>query len=107
MDHIEALRYRIAPLEMTESEFRKEGHQVIERIAEWLYSLPNRPVAPHVLPGVLREVLGTGSLPEQGAEASSLLEEAATLLFEHSTFNGHPRFLAMITSSAAPIGALG
>ena len=38
MDNIEALRYRIAPLEMTESEFRKVGRQVIERIAEWLCS---------------------------------------------------------------------
>ena len=80
---------------------------VIERIAEWLCSLPNRPVAPNEVPGVLREAFGTGSLPERGAEARDLLEEAATLLFEHSTFNGHPRFLAMITSSAAPIGALG
>ncbi|MBV9709735.1 MAG: aminotransferase class V-fold PLP-dependent enzyme [Ktedonobacteraceae bacterium] len=106
MDNIEALRYRIAPLEMTESEFRKAGRQVIERIAEWQCSLPNRPVAPNELPDVLREALGTGSLPEQGAEARALLEEAATLLFEHSVFNGHPRFLAMITSSAAPIGAL-
>ena len=29
MDNIEALRYRIAPVEMTESEFRKVGRQVI------------------------------------------------------------------------------
>ena len=107
MDNIEALRYRIAPLEMTESEFRRAGRQVIERIAEWRCTLPNRPVAPNEPPGKLREGLGTGSLPEQGAEARDLLEEAATLLFEHSTFNGHPRFMAMITSSAAPIGALG
>jgi hypothetical protein len=28
------------------------------------------------------------------------------LLFEHSVFNGHPRFYAYITSSAAPIGML-
>jgi glutamate/tyrosine decarboxylase-like PLP-dependent enzyme len=107
MGNIEALRYRIAPLEMTESEFRKVGRQVIERIAEWQCTLPNRPVAPNELPGVLREALGAGSLPEQGADARDLLEEAATLLFEHSTLNGHPRFMAMITSSAAPIGALG
>ncbi len=107
MDNIEALRYRIAPLAMTESEFRKVGHQMIERIADWLCSLPNRPVAPGEEPGVLREAFGASSLPEQGVGARYLLEEAATLLFEHSTFNGHPRFMAMITSSAAPIGALG
>ena len=35
------------------------------------------------------------------------MEEAATLLFDHSLLNGHPRFWGYITSSAAPIGALG
>lgn len=107
MEKRDALRYRIAPLEMTPSEFRKAGHQVIERIAEFLCTLPDRPVAPNESPASVREALGTGSLPEQGAEARDLLEEAAKLLFEHSTFNGHPRFMAVITSSAAPVGALG
>src|SRR4029079_10183235 len=35
-----------------------------------------------------------------------LLEEASKILFDHSLFNGHPRFWGYITSSAAPIGAL-
>ena len=103
----DALRYRIAPLEMTPTEFRKVGFQLVERIAEFLCSLPDRPVTPNEPPAVIREALGTGSLPQQGTEARDLLEEAADLLFDHSTFNGHPRFMAVITSSAAPIGALG
>ncbi len=107
MDKRDALRYRIAPLEMTPSEFRKAGRQLVERIAEFLCTLPGRPVTTNKSPNVIREALGTGALPEQGAEAKDLLEEAADLLFEHSTFNGHPRFLGFITSSAAPIGALG
>jgi glutamate/tyrosine decarboxylase-like PLP-dependent enzyme len=107
MDKREALRYRIAPLEMTSSEFRKVGRQLIERIAEFLCTLPFRPVTPNESPKVIRETLGTGSLPEEGAEAKDLLEEAADLLFEHSTFTGHPRFWGFIPSSAAPIGALG
>src|SRR5260221_10294301 len=107
MEKRDALRYRIAPLEMTPSKFRKAGYQVIERVAEFLCTLPDRPVTPNESPRVIREALGTGSLPEQGAGARELLEEAADLLFDHSTFNGHPRFMAVITSSAAPIGALG
>ena len=106
METRDALRYRIAPLEMTPSEFRKVGRQLVERVAEFLCTLPNRPVVPNESPQVIREALGMGSLPEQGAEARDLLEEAVTLLFEHSTFNGHPRFWGVITSSAAPIGAL-
>jgi aromatic-L-amino-acid/L-tryptophan decarboxylase len=46
-------------------------------------------------------------LPEGGEDADLLLEKAATLLFDHSLFNGHPKFLGYITSSPAPIGALG
>src|SRR5260370_15551040 len=107
MDIRDALRYRIAPLEMTPSEFRKVGRQLVERIADFLWTLPDRPVVPNESPQVIRETLGTGSLPEEGAEAKDLLEEAADLLFEHSTYNGHPRFWGVITSSAAPIGALG
>jgi glutamate/tyrosine decarboxylase-like PLP-dependent enzyme len=46
-------------------------------------------------------------LPERGHDPKALLGEAAHLLFEHSLFNGHPRFFGYITSSPAPIGALG
>ena len=38
MDKQNALRYRIAPLEMTPSEFRKAGRQLVEHIAEFLDS---------------------------------------------------------------------
>ena len=44
---------------------------------------------------------------KEGADAGPLLDRAADLLFDHSLFNGHPRFWGYITSSAAPIGALG
>src|SRR5579864_907942 len=107
MQKRDALRYRIAPHEMTPSEFRKVGRQLVERIAEFLCTLPDRPVTVNESPRVIREALGTGPLPEEGSEAKDLLEEAANLLFEHSTFNGHPRFWGVISSSAAPIGALG
>jgi aromatic-L-amino-acid/L-tryptophan decarboxylase len=107
MDKRDALRYRIAPLEMTPSEFRRAGRQLVERIADFLCTLPDHPVVPNESPRVMREALGTGALPEEGAEAKDLLDETADLLFAHSTFNGHPRFWGVITSSAAPIGALG
>lgn len=107
MEKIQALRYRIAPLEMTPSEFRKAGYRLIDQVAELLCTLPERPVAPNESPATLRALLGSHSLPEQGNDASTLLDEAARLLFDHSVFNGHPRFMGFITSSAAPIGALG
>ena len=69
MEKRDDLRYRIAPLEMTPSEFRKVGYQLVERIAEFLCTLPDRPVTPNESPRVIRETLGMGSLPEQGTEA--------------------------------------
>jgi aromatic-L-amino-acid/L-tryptophan decarboxylase len=107
MEKTHALRYRIAPLEMTPSEFRKAGYRLIDQVAELLCTLPERPVAPNEAPATLRALLGSHALPEQEHDASTLLDEAANLLFEHSVFNGHPRFMGFITSSAAPIGALG
>ena len=107
MEKTRALRYRIAPLEMTPSEFRKAGYRLIDQVAELLCTLPERPVAPNESPTALRALLSSHSLPEQGRDASSLLDEAVDLLFDHSVFNGHPRLIGFITSSAAPIGALG
>src|SRR5512133_399963 len=89
MERTQALGYRIAPLEMTPGEFRKAGHRLIDQVAELLYTLQERPVAPNESPATLRDLLGSHSLPEQGRDASTLLDEAANLLFDYSTFNGH------------------
>ena len=100
------LIHRDAPLEMHSDEFRKLGHQLVDDIAEFLDSLPRRPVTTAEAPQAVRKLLGTDSLPESGSPPGVLLGEAATLLFDHSLFNGHPRFWGYITSSAAPIGVL-
>jgi aromatic-L-amino-acid decarboxylase len=100
------LQKRHAPLEMDPEEFRRLGRRVVDRIADFLASLPERRVTPGETPQQLRKILGEGSLPQRGAPAEGLLDEAAQLLIEHSLFNGHARFWGYITSSAAPIGAL-
>jgi aromatic-L-amino-acid/L-tryptophan decarboxylase len=98
---------RCAPIEMKSGEFREIGHQLVDRIAEFLESLTGRPVNPNESPIAVRKALGADrSLPREGADTSILLNRAADLLFDHSLFNGHPRFWGYITSSAAPIGAL-
>src|ERR1700733_8930628 len=99
---------RVAPLAMSSQEFRALGTQLIDRIANFLDSLPQRPVTPAESPSVVRKALtAERSLPLEGARAELLLNHAADLLFDHSLFNGHPRFWGYVTSSAAPIGALG
>jgi glutamate/tyrosine decarboxylase-like PLP-dependent enzyme len=102
-----SLETREAPLALDASEFKKLGHALVDQVADLLASVPARPVTPGESPSGVREALGLGGrLPEQGTAAGPMLEQVARLLFEHSLFNGHPRFLGYITSSPAPIGML-
>jgi glutamate/tyrosine decarboxylase-like PLP-dependent enzyme len=99
---------RVAPLAMSSEQFRALGTQLIDRIAEFLDSIPQRPVTPAESPSLVRKALQADRpCPQHGADPSQLLNQAADLLFDHSLFNGHPRFWGYVTSSAAPIGALG
>jgi len=102
------LKNRAAPLDMSPEQFRALGTQLINRIADFLGSLPGRPVTPAESPNDVRQALtASNTLPLKGADPARLLQNAADLLFDHSLFNGHPRFWGYVTSSAAPIGALG
>jgi aromatic-L-amino-acid decarboxylase len=99
---------RSVPLAMDAEAFRRAGHRLVDRLAELLASIPSRPVTPGEDPAAVRAALGLGGpLPEQGTGAEALLEDTVGRLFEHSLFNGHPRFFGYITSSPAPIGMLG
>jgi glutamate/tyrosine decarboxylase-like PLP-dependent enzyme len=99
---------RIAPLEIQPEDFRTIGYQLVDRIAELLDSLPERPVTTGEAPPAIREALdATRSLPAEGTDPARLMDRAADLLFDHSLYNSHPRFWGYITASAAPIGILG
>ncbi|MEE8349751.1 MAG: aspartate aminotransferase family protein [Acidobacteriota bacterium] len=101
------LRERDAPLDLSPEEFRKLGRDLVDEIADFLTSLPERPVTAGESLAQVRQALNADrSLPEQGMDPGPLLTRTARLLFDHSLFNGHPRFFGYITSSAAPIGAL-
>ncbi len=99
---------RNSPLEMDADQFREAGYRLVDRIADLLDSLAAGPVNPAESPAAVRKALDADRpLPQKGEDASLLLQRAADLLFDHSLFNGHPRFWGYVTSSAAPIGALG
>ena len=105
---LEALRQRKAPLELTSGEFREIGHRLVDDIADRLAKLPDGPVMHDESPAELRRALGAEqTLPPAGADAAQLVSEATGLLFDHSLFNGHPRFFGYITASPAPIGMFG
>ena len=92
---------------MDAEEFRRLGHDLVERIARWLSSLPSRRVAGAASPEQVRSALQNPPMPDYGRPADELLARAAELLFEHSTFTSHPRFWGYINGCAAPLGMLG
>lgn len=106
MNH-QNLHERKAPIDIAPGDFRTAGHRVIDQLADYLESLAKRPVTTGETPAEIRNLLGQEPLPSAGIPLESLLEETISLLVNHSLFNGHPRFWGYITSSAAPIGALG
>jgi aromatic-L-amino-acid decarboxylase len=67
-----------APLDMAPEEFRRLGHALVDDIARFLASLPERPVTPDDPPQELRVLLPQGGLPERGAAPEHLVREAAT-----------------------------
>lgn len=99
---------RNTPIAMDAAAFRALGHRLVDTLADLLESLPRRPVTRNESPSEVRTALDlNGALPEAGTEPGVLLEQTASLLFDHSLFNGHPRFFGYITSAPAPIGILG
>ena len=97
---------RRSPLHIPKDEFRKMGHDLVNKLADFYESLGERKVKPDEGVIEIRRVLGGGGIPEHGTAPEEILESAFKLLTNHSLFNSHPRFLGYITASPAPIGAL-
>ncbi|QEC68725.1 aspartate aminotransferase family protein [Panacibacter ginsenosidivorans] len=98
--------HRRASIEMDKAEFKKIGYQLIDSIADFIDSIPEKKVTTGEPPKALQAILGNDTLPENGTPAETIFAKASELLFNHSLLNGHPKFFGYITSSAAPVGAL-
>jgi glutamate/tyrosine decarboxylase-like PLP-dependent enzyme len=105
--NISALAERDAPINMSAEEFRRLGYSLVDSLASLFDSFADRPVAAGTTPSGIRQMLGTAGLPEDGQDPETVLKSATQLLFDTSTFNGHPKFLGFITAPASPIGVLG
>src|ERR1700747_1410873 len=68
-----------SPLELSPEEFRALGYRVVDRMAEFLKSLPERPVTRGESAQSIRKLIDI-PFPEHGAPAEQLLEQAMDLL---------------------------
>jgi aromatic-L-amino-acid decarboxylase len=99
---------REVPLHLDADAFRVAGHALVDSIAAFLPTLRDRAVTPFESPQAVQDLIRAADpLPEHGCDPHELLRSTAARLFDHSLFNGHPRFFGYITSSPAPIGMLG
>jgi glutamate/tyrosine decarboxylase-like PLP-dependent enzyme len=101
-----ASKSRDAPIEMNPEEFASLGHDLVDDASSFLKTLSTRPVTRGETPSAIRKLLKEGRMPLNGSDPNKIIKDASKLIFEHSLFNGHPRFFGYITSSPAPIGAL-
>jgi len=102
------LERRRTPAELEPEEFARLGHRLVDEVAELLRAMRERPLGPGETPQAIRAALAADRpLPASASDAGDALAEATRLLFDHSVFNGHPRFFGYITSGPAPLGILG
>ena len=70
-----------------------------ERVADYRMSAGDRPVAPPLDPSALREALG-GPLPQEGSDASAVVERLATAVEPVLTTTVGPRYFGFVVGGA-------
>jgi len=95
-------------IELGAALFRRLGHRLVDRIAEFNATMTDRPVTSATAPAQIRADLAAIAGKARGAaDPDELLEDTAEFLLRHSLFNGHPRFWGYISGAPAPLGVLG
>jgi len=84
---------------MTPEEFRKQGHRLIDWVADYRLGLSKRPVLSAVQPGSVRAQLPT-SAPQEPEPFERVLEDLDQIILPGITHWNHPRFFAYFPSNA-------
>ena len=91
---------------MTSSEFRKNGKELIDWIADYYESVESYPVQSPVLPGDIRASL-PASPPESGESFEQWMQDVEKLIMPGITHWQSPNFFAFFPCNASGPGVLG
>lgn len=91
---------------MDPESFRRHGHAIVDRIADYWRDIEQRAVLPEVAPGDLRRALPAAA-PEQGEAFETILADVDRLILPGMTHWGHPGWFAYFPSNASPPSVLG
>jgi len=91
---------------MTPEEFRRFGHEVVDRIADYRATLEQRPVLTRVEPGALKALL-PGEPPEEAQPFAEVLADVERLIVPHLAHWQHPRYFGYFPSNGELSSVLG
>ena len=87
-------------------EFRAVGHQLIDRIADYLEAVSDEPLFPRVEPRTLYDAFDE-PLPMSGEPLERVIAELEEKLLPYCTQVNHPGYFGLITPPPTPVGILG
>jgi aromatic-L-amino-acid/L-tryptophan decarboxylase len=91
--------------DMPIEEFRKNGHQLVDWIADYLKDIEKYPPLSQVNPGdILKRIPQTP--PQKGEDIENVLKDVDTILMEGITHWNHPGFMAYFNSTSSGPGIL-
>ncbi len=91
---------------MDHEAFRRHGHAIVDRLADYYRDIERLRVTPDVQPGDLRRALPSAA-PEQGEPFEAILADVEGLILPGMTHWGHPGWFGYFPSNASPPSVLG
>jgi len=85
--------------------FRRHGHAVVDRIADYLAEIERYPVRAQVEPGAIAAQLADAA-PEQPHDVDAILADFERVVMPGMTHWQHPRFFAYFPANASPPSVL-